>query len=158
MSAQREPQQPQEPLATIDGNVPKQLEPFGANPFKKSTGAGGLLHPKTMSKNECVADFLTRLRSAEEKPNTSRSAGQYVSPSDNIVSPASAKLNAFKEKRFAKYVRLLHAAATDSRLTHLRSAKPRTLFASTKTISSDEFASPKSSKLKVAQDDPKELS
>ncbi|KAI9708412.1 MAG: hypothetical protein M1828_002993 [Chrysothrix sp. TS-e1954] len=36
--------------------------------------------------------------------------GNYVSPSDNILSPASAKLNAFKEKRFAK------------------STKPRSLF------------------------------
>jgi len=28
--------------------------------------------------------------------------GAYVSPSDDLMSPASAKLNAFKEKRFTK--------------------------------------------------------
>jgi hypothetical protein len=32
---------------------------------------------------------------------------QYISPSDNIMSPCTAKLNAFRNKQVSKYVQLV---------------------------------------------------
>lgn len=57
---------------------------------------------------------------------TGKQGGAYVSPSDELMSPASAKLNAFKEKRFTKSA-LPSTSMHVLRLIYIR-AKPRNLF------------------------------
>ena len=50
---------------------------------------------------------------------------QYVSPSDNIMSPCTAKINALRNKHASKYVMLIGPASD----TNKRRAKPKSLFA-----------------------------
>lgn len=70
------------------------------------------------------------------------SAEQYISPSDNIMSPCTAKINALRNKHASKYVSILpslhhHVRSLTSSLTR---AKPKSLFAqaSAKKLSSGE--------------------
>ena len=48
-----------------------------------------------------------------DKPGTISKQQQYISPSDNIMSPCSAKLNALRNKHASKYV-LNHNSLTHS--------------------------------------------
>ena len=59
---------------------------------------------------------------------TGKQSGPYVSPSDNILSPASAKLNAFKEKRFNRWESLSNFYSDNIADSWSRTVKPRTLF------------------------------
>lgn len=104
--------QQHEPLATLDRNVQTKQD---ANPDPLSTSNDKpvpayanesqqhqSLHSKLM-KQQTFVDLLDLQNSNLTSPRrTGQQAGAYVSPSDDIMSPASSKLNAFKQKRFAK--------------------------------------------------------
>lgn len=45
-----------------------------------------------------------------------RSGNNYVSPSDEIMSPCTAKLNALRNKQVGKYVLTYHGLTSDIRL------------------------------------------
>lgn len=48
--------------------------------------------------------YVPSSRTVWRKANILYSAKQYVSPSDNIMSPCSAKINALRNKHASKYV------------------------------------------------------
>ena len=105
----------QEPLAPIDANrklVKDGEDPFNplserntkpAPSFAMESKQHSSLHKRLMNQEKYVLRPLTRrYRKLTNSLRSGTQAGTYVSPSDDIMSPASAKLNAFKEKRFAK--------------------------------------------------------
>ncbi|KAI9711962.1 MAG: hypothetical protein M1828_001761 [Chrysothrix sp. TS-e1954] len=100
-----------QPLAQGDGNSQRNpLDPLNESNCKTVPAFA----------NESKQHETLHARMMKQQQNGEQ-VGNYVSPSDNILSPASAKLNAFKEKRFPK------------------STKPRSLF--NKTDSSTTFDS-----------------
>lgn len=82
--------------------------------------------PKTMEYHRQVLE--ERLRDGKSAPN-------YVSPSDTIMSPATQKLAAFKNKHMAKrYVAMSRLHFWGGTSTDVDcSSKPRSLFAQTAT-------------------------
>lgn len=53
----------------------------------------------------------------------------YVSPSDNIMSPCTAKLSAYRNKHVMKYVPYLFYTDTTNKILTIYRAKPKSLFA-----------------------------
>ncbi|KAI9672208.1 MAG: hypothetical protein M1831_002022 [Alyxoria varia] len=113
----------QEPLAPVDANVKTTQVDGGTknentkDPFSPLSDANSKPAPSFTDESKQHGALHSRLKGQEK---SGKQSGTYVSPSDNIMSPASAKLNAFKEKRFAK------------------SAKPRALFARTTPLNSSQ--------------------
>ncbi|KAF4450861.1 hypothetical protein F53441_6084 [Fusarium austroafricanum] len=65
----------------------------------------------------------------QSKMAEEETANKYVSPSDNIMSPCSAKINALRNKHASKFVSLLDPSDNNNRLTSFYRAKPKSLFA-----------------------------
>ena len=53
----------------------------------------------------------------------------YVSPSDNIMSPCTAKLSAYRNKHVMKYVPFQFYANITNKILTIHRAKPKSLFA-----------------------------
>ncbi|KAF4963521.1 hypothetical protein FSARC_8458 [Fusarium sarcochroum] len=66
----------------------------------------------------------------QSKMAEDETANKYVSPSDNIMSPCTAKINALRNKHASKYVFLLSLTTKyQSANISLHRAKPKSLFA-----------------------------
>lgn len=108
-----EQQSHSEPLAAIDGNA-RQQQTGSLDPLSESNGKSApafssesqqhqSLHGKLLKQQQYVRPQAMEARLRLTSHRSGQQAGAYVSPSDNIMSPASSKLNAFKQNRFNKY-------------------------------------------------------
>ncbi len=114
--------QQHDPLASIDGNIKapsnplhplSDADPKPAPSFAQESRQHQTLHQRLVGQEKYVTIPYSTCLLPCPRPyfanadnnylhRSGKQAGNYVSPSDDIMSPASAKLNAFKEKRFAK--------------------------------------------------------
>ncbi|KAF5660377.1 hypothetical protein FHETE_8919 [Fusarium heterosporum] len=105
-------------LADKDVNAPMTEQPMG----------------KDVKSMEYHRQVLQSKMAEEDSSNT------YVSPSDNIMSPCTAKINTLRNKHASKFVSLLFLPALRSSTNMpFHRAKPKTLFAqaSAKKLQSD---------------------
>ncbi|KAL9055956.1 MAG: hypothetical protein Q9162_003252 [Coniocarpon cinnabarinum] len=99
-----------QPLAELDSNamVGVQQNAVASSPKKDAKPA-----PTFSSESQQEREMYSKLL---QQKATGKQDGHYVSPSDQIMSPASAKLNAFKERRIARSIqpRMLFAKPSDT--------------------------------------------
>lgn len=109
-------------LAAKDSNVPMTTTTTSASMAQDDQKQKDLEYHRQVLKSKMEAQqYVVVLHrsskdlgtDAGELPCANRSGNNYISPSDEIMSPCTAKLNALRNKQVGKYVSLLQASALD---------------------------------------------